>query len=217
MRAGPVHIQIPISQISCHPFFGDVSDLKESISRYGLLQPVGIIRKNEHYKLVFGARRLEACRQLGQKYIHAVIICARENELKAIAASENIHRKALRLSELAAIANVCSPQELTLSLKDISLIRSFCSLGQHAQQIADRLPKELVEKACGDDTYLLRMYAHFLQLPEASKNKMRISVLSDKRIFINEIENIVSLMKKGGYTDSINEDDEKIIINKHAV
>lgn len=49
----------------------DLESLKESIKRYGLLNPITINEKNE---LIAGNRRLEAVRQLGWTTIQANII-----------------------------------------------------------------------------------------------------------------------------------------------
>ena len=47
-----------------------------------------------------------------------------------------------------------------------------------------------------------------------AKEKVRLSVLSDRRIFINEIEKILKLMRQGGYQELIREDEERIVIIK---
>ena len=50
---------------------GDLEPLKDSLKRYGLLNPVTIDSK---YRLIAGERRLEAAKQLGWTNISAVII-----------------------------------------------------------------------------------------------------------------------------------------------
>ena len=49
---------------------GDVSNLAESLKRFGQISPI-VITKNNH--LVAGERRLEAARSLGWRTINAVI------------------------------------------------------------------------------------------------------------------------------------------------
>ena len=50
---------------------GDIQALADSIKELGLLQPIGI---DSNYRLIFGERRLEACKLLKQEKINARII-----------------------------------------------------------------------------------------------------------------------------------------------
>ena len=79
--------------------FGDLKSLSESISKHGLLQPIGITPKKQ---LVFGERRLRACKTiLKWKKIPTVVV-----DTKLIASAqidENIIRKNFTVSELVGI------------------------------------------------------------------------------------------------------------------
>lgn len=50
---------------------GDLEPLKDSLKRYGLLNPITLTKE---YNLIAGQRRLEAARQLGWTTIDAVVI-----------------------------------------------------------------------------------------------------------------------------------------------
>ncbi|MCR5614405.1 ParB N-terminal domain-containing protein [Treponema sp.] len=50
---------------------GDLEPLKDSLRRYGLLNPITIDSKN---RLIAGERRLEAAKQIGWTNINAIII-----------------------------------------------------------------------------------------------------------------------------------------------
>ena len=68
-------MEIEIDLIVIKPRFrvhiGDLAPMMESIRRIGVLQPIGVDKDNV---LVFGERRVEACRRLGMKTIPARII-----------------------------------------------------------------------------------------------------------------------------------------------
>lgn len=77
---------------------GDISDLMESISKFGLLNPITISPKME---LIAGFRRLEACRALGVHEVECRIIqAARKVDRLIIEADENMTRKDLTVREI---------------------------------------------------------------------------------------------------------------------
>lgn len=78
--------------------FGDIDGLAASIKELGLLQPIGI---DSGYRLVFGERRLRACKQLGQDKIKVRFVNL-DSLLKGELA-ENEFRKDFTYSERVAI------------------------------------------------------------------------------------------------------------------
>jgi len=83
---------------------GDVSDLAESISAIGLLNPITVVmrrqmagglEKLEAPVLVAGQRRLEACRRLGWEEIEANVVELYDLDIQLAEIDENIKRKDL--------------------------------------------------------------------------------------------------------------------------
>jgi ParB-like chromosome segregation protein Spo0J len=107
---------------------GDLSALADSIKEVGLLQPIGITPANE---LVFGERRLKACRDiLGYDKILARIV-----NLPSIAAGEyheNEFRKAFTVSERVAILQKLGrrPEGRPSKLGKYSEFSRGCSAGR---------------------------------------------------------------------------------------
>ena len=218
MRAGIVSIKVPIGSIDFKPGSEDVSQLRESIKKYGLLQPVGITQKKTGYSLVFGRRRIQACQELGYKYIHAVLLSIKEEEKNCVAACENIHRQPMDMAALAeavlGISEGTPEEELCLSRQQTERVKDYLLLNKDAQEKAREIEPHYIDIAAGDSGYLLRLYELVKELPDMAKEKVWLSVLSDKRIFINEIEKILKLMRQGGYQELIREDEERIVIMK---
>jgi len=79
--------------------YGDIEELKESIEKHGVIQPITIcisLDTPSSYDLVAGGRRLEATRMAGLKTIPAVVReIAGEEDLREIELVENIQRKDL--------------------------------------------------------------------------------------------------------------------------
>ena len=69
-----------------------VRELERSIKANGLLQPIVARRVSGQYEVVFGNHRVEACRHLGMRYIHAIVMEFTEEEAFLARASENLVR-----------------------------------------------------------------------------------------------------------------------------
>lgn len=105
--------QLNVSNIKCEEhsqrFAIDEEKMLElvgSIRENGLLQPVTVKKKDEGFVLVFGHRRLEACKRLGWKIIPAIIKHGDEAKMRGITFAENFFSEDLSTVELAvAIAD----------------------------------------------------------------------------------------------------------------
>ncbi|MBU2763714.1 DNA N-6-adenine-methyltransferase [Acidithiobacillus caldus] len=102
-------VQAAISDISVGRRFrqdlGDIGALAQSIQKFGLLQPIGV---DEQYRLIFGQRRLAACRLLGWETVPVKILhidSLIEGEFE-----ENSIRKDFSVSERVAIAKAIEEQ-----------------------------------------------------------------------------------------------------------
>jgi len=219
LRAGIVYIKVPISSITFEKTDKDVTFLKESIKMYGLLQPIGIKPSGNGYKLLFGKNRIKACLELGYKYIHSVLISVREDEEKYINYIENIHRTNDDFLFLAQknLIGTDIKEALCLSPTNMNYIQNISMLNDFCLEKITQKTKNFVVDAQGDSNYFLRMCSIIDNIPLTAKEKVRLSFLTDKRIFLNEIEKIVDLMRVYGHNDSFIEDKDKIIIKKSAV
>jgi ParB/RepB/Spo0J family partition protein len=98
---GPAHIRSYVNE-------EDLEELKESIKKMGLLQPIVVMerKKVKHgerkYSLVVGSRRVRAHQELNEEKILAVIIDEQDQE-KVLAASlsENMFRSKLSHKDMA--------------------------------------------------------------------------------------------------------------------
>lgn len=101
--------EVSISDIEPNPYqprkdFKEESlkELAASIERYGLIQPIVLVKKNINaYILVAGERRLRACKMLGMSSVKSVILKENESKLRELALIENIQRENLNPIELA--------------------------------------------------------------------------------------------------------------------
>ncbi len=74
----------------------EIAELAQSISQYGLIQPIAVRKTDKDcFELISGERRLRACKKIGLKKIPAIIIDVMRTDSAILAIIENIQRKNL--------------------------------------------------------------------------------------------------------------------------
>ena len=79
-----------------------LSELAESIKKYGLIQPIIVTKKEDYYEIVAGERRWRASKKAGMKTISAIVREDNARKNKEIALIENIQREDLNAFEKAS-------------------------------------------------------------------------------------------------------------------
>ncbi len=78
-----------------------LDELKASIARDGLLQPIVVRRVADGFELIAGERRTRACRALGMTHIPAIVRRAEDEQQLVLALVENLQRRDLNAIEEA--------------------------------------------------------------------------------------------------------------------
>ncbi len=102
-------VQIPVSWIKPNPyqqrlFFNReaLKNLAMSIKQYGVLQPICVRPLNKHsYEIIFGERRLKACKTIDMFYIPCIIADISDKDCAIISLIENIQGETLNFFEEA--------------------------------------------------------------------------------------------------------------------
>ena len=123
--------EIQIKQIKCldnsrlRTDSGNLATLMEDIKHRGLLQPIKVSKQDNSYVILFGNRRLEACRKLGWKTISCIVTKTKINKERFMAdnIAENFHREDLTPFEIANGANQYIKQGY--SIGEISVLTSI--------------------------------------------------------------------------------------------
>lgn len=91
-----------------------LEELSESIKKYGIIQPIIVVKKDGFYEIVAGERRWRASKKAGLTHIPAIVREADERRNKEIALIENIQREDLNAFEKAlGIKQLMEEYELT--------------------------------------------------------------------------------------------------------
>jgi ParB family chromosome partitioning protein len=148
-----------------------IERMKASMAVVGQLQPIGVRRDGNGWKLIFGYLRLHAAKQLGWKTIQAMEYPEAENtELvdMALWASENLHQSAPELDELSVMvhrlvaAGMSSAVTAQAIGKPLEWVNGMLGIAK------DSWARELIKEGRLKDS---DAWAEFSQLP-ASKQKI---------------------------------------------
>jgi len=150
---------VPVNRIDPNPYQPrlqtdpqTLAELVESVRRHGVIQPIVVRPRGEHYELVAGQRRLEAARKLEMVAIPAIVRELTDQEVIETALIENIQREDLNCVDRA------------LAYKNFQDVFSLTS-----EQIAERL---------GQDRTTVTNYLRLLALPEAVLEMLKEGRLS---------------------------------------
>ncbi|MGA9467233.1 MAG: ParB/RepB/Spo0J family partition protein [Exiguobacterium marinum] len=129
-----------------------LEELRQSIERYGVLQPIVVRKATGYYEIIAGERRFQAAKLAGQEDIPALIVTADSDRVMELALIENIQR-----ADLNAIEEAVAYEQL------------MKTLGLTQQQLADR-----VGKSRSHVTNSLRL----LRLPSAVQHAVMVGDLT---------------------------------------
>ena len=96
-----------------------LQELADSIKQYGIIEPIVVQKRDNHYEIIAGERRWRAARIAGLKEVPVVIKEYSENEVFTIALIENIQREDLNPIE-EAVAYQKLIQELKLKQDEVA-------------------------------------------------------------------------------------------------
>ena len=135
------------------------------------------------------------------------------DKFKRIAFEENFQRRKHKVSHLTKKALEISEKcELLLEEEQSEMIKNYLCLSDEAKKHADDFEK-LVNLSRGNSENFLKA-VESAQKKARGKENIRLSFFNDRRIFVNEIERIVLLMRREGFCDIVDETDESITIKK---
>ena len=80
---------------------GALAELADSIKQYGIIQPIVVVKKDDHYVIVTGERRWRAAKIAGLKTVPVVVKDLTEQQIMELSLIENIQREDLNPYEKA--------------------------------------------------------------------------------------------------------------------
>ena len=214
-------IQLPVSWIKPNPFQPrcffereSINDLADSIRQFGVLQPVCVRSLNkESYEIVFGERRLKACKLAGLFYIPCIIADISDGDCAIISLIENIQSRPLDAFEIA--------DGINNTLKDFALNTSQIAgfLGKKKSYIINKLDmlklgykfRRFITDNDLSDEYIME----FIKISDENVLEIVLNKVIDFDINLKKTKKIVELiLNRMAFGDKLDENDINDIIAK---
>lgn len=131
----------------------ELGGLMESIERHGLLQPILVVPRKDHYELIAGHRRYAAMEARGEPYIECFIRDdIYDHDIPYLKLAENVQRKQLSPRELVECFDTMLAENPMLSKKKLAAVLGKSDAWVYAKYKAARILQELLEAGLDEET-----------------------------------------------------------------
>lgn len=194
-------IEIPLEEIKKNPYqprtyFNEekLNELKDSIEKNGLLQPIVVKKAIKGYYIIAGERRYRAFELLGKKEIPAIIKEMTDEEMMVFAVLENLQREDLSaLEESESYKNLMDKVSLTQEELANKLGKSRPYIANSLRLL--KLPTEIKIKL--EQGLISAAHARTLLSLKTKKNMEEVCTLViERKMSVRELEEYVTKLLK---------------------
>ena len=194
-------IEIPLEEIKKNPYqprtyFNEekLNELKDSIEKNGLLQPIVVKKAIKGYYIIAGERRYRAFELLGKKEIPAIIKGMTDEEMMVFAVLENLQREDLSaLEESESYKNLMDKMSLTQEELANKLGKSRPYIANSLRLL--KLPTEIKIKL--EQGLISAAHARTLLSLKTKKNMEEVCTLViERKMSVRELEEYVTKLLK---------------------
>ncbi len=161
----------------------DLNELADSISRYGILQPISVRRTGNTYEIIAGERRLRAAKLAGLEEVPCLLMNMDECQSAVAALVENLQRQELDyieeargLARLMQLGNLSQEQAAVRVGKSQSAIANKLRILRHSIPVLDALRRGgLTERHARALLRLPREEDKLLTIDYLVKNNLTVS------------------------------------------
>ncbi len=169
-----------------------MEELSDSISKYGLIQPITVRKIHNTYELIAGERRYRAAQLAGLSEIPAVIMEANTNKSAILALLENLQREDLSFFEIAeSYRSLIRNQGMTQS-------ELAQKVGKSQSSIANKLRllnlSPLVKKLIRDYNLSERHARALLTLKSEDEQVEVIKSICKEHLNVSQTEELIRIM-----------------------
>ena len=179
-----------------------LEELKNSIERNGLLQPISVVQRGDNYELIDGHRRVAAYRALGRGRINAIISDLGDKQARVMSLVANLQRDNLNNIERAVAFQKVLDTEVFANRKELST-----AIGKDETYVGDtlnllnmdkRIIEELSSHNTTNDVRLLRLIRKVEKVDENGISDKQYDLYKKaiyKKLSRNDVQKLVAKNK----------------------
>ena len=171
-----------------------LNELAESIKHYGLISPILVQDKKDHYEIIAGERRWRAAKIAGLKEIPVIIREYTEREIAEIALIENVQREDLNPIE-EAMGYKRLIEEFDLKQEEVaecvSKSRSAITNSLRLLKLSEEVQKYLV-----DGELSMGHARALLAVEDSEKQTFLAKKIINEKLSVREVEKLVKNLDK---------------------
>jgi ParB family chromosome partitioning protein len=171
-----------------------ITELADSIKKYGVLQPLLVQKKGDRYEIIAGERRWRAAKEAGLKEVPVVIKEYTRQQTMEIALIENVQREDLNpIEEAQAYQQLIQEFELTQEeiAERVSRSRTAITNCMRLLKLDKRVQDMLIQGQISSG------HARALLSLENSEAQYQIALkIIDKKLSVREVEKLVKMFGK---------------------
>ena len=171
-----------------------LQDLADSIKIHGLIQPILVQDRGDHYEIIAGERRWRACKIAGLKEVPVIIGNYTEKEILEISLLENIQRKDLNpIEEAQGYKRLVDEFDLTQDdiaerlSKSRSAITNSLRLLKLTEKVQEMLIEDLISAGHG---------RALLAIDNSEQQEELAQRIVDEKLNVRDVEKLVNSLKK---------------------
>lgn len=194
-----------------------LDELSESIKQYGVIQPLLVQDKGDHYEIIAGERRWRASMKAGLKTVPVIIKNLSEQEIVEISLIENIQREDLdAIEEAMAYKRLKTEFNMTDDqvAKKVSKSRVAVTNSMRLLKLCDKVQQMLIEEM------ITSGHARaLLAVEDPDKQYELAQEVFDMNLSVREVEKLVRALskpKKPGKKDNRNLEQYKVHFEEYA-
>ena len=183
-----------------------IQELADSMKKYGVLQPLLVQKKDDHYEIIAGERRWRAAREAGLREVPVVIKEYSKQQAMEISLIENVQRADLNPVE-EAMAYQKLMQEFDLTQEEIaervSKNRATITNSIRLLKLDERVQEMLVQ------SQLSSGHARALLSLENKENQYQAALkIAEEKLSVRDVEKMVKALNKPKDTKKKNEEEK---------
>ena len=171
-----------------------LEELADSIKQYGVIEPLVVTKKDDHYEIIAGERRWRASKKAGLKEVPVVIKNFTDEEAKVVAVIENLQRENLNpIEEALGYQSLIKEHSLKQDevAKKVSKSRVAVTNSLRLLKLDERVQKMVI-----DDMISGGHARALLGISDGEKQYSVAMKAFDEKLSVREIEKIVRNIDK---------------------